>query len=127
MLNIEAYRRVVTCLVIAMAGSVWLACGGGQMSPPTSPDETGRDVGGDVGGHDVPVWDRLVWDTVTPEYAIALSNLRSHGYAVSAVLNVFDEYDFARCAGPLMAAGIPVFHLKDEESIVHVCRQFVLR
>ena len=59
--------------------------------------------------------------------AITLGSLRRQGYAVTAILNLYDEYDFAQAAGPLIAEGIEVQHLKDETSIVSVCRKFVLR
>ncbi|MBC8354224.1 MAG: DUF58 domain-containing protein [Planctomycetes bacterium] len=65
--------------------------------------------------------------TVTTETAITLGSLRRQGYAVTAILNLYDEYDFAQAAGPLIAEGIDVQHLKDEMSIVSVCRKFVLR
>ncbi len=64
---------------------------------------------------------------VPAETAIALSHLRSQGFAVAAVLNVYDEYDFAEISGPLLAAGIPTYHLKDEQHVASVCRQYVLR
>jgi uncharacterized protein (DUF58 family) len=65
--------------------------------------------------------------TVTPESAITLGNLRRQGFAVSAILNVFDEYDFAQASGPLLATGIPTHHLKNEETIIAVCRRIMLR
>jgi uncharacterized protein (DUF58 family) len=65
--------------------------------------------------------------TVTAETAIALSSLRRQGYAVAALVNIYDEFDFAQASGSLLAAGIPTHHLKDEDSVVHVCRQVVLR
>lgn len=64
---------------------------------------------------------------VTPESAIALSQLRRQGYAVSAIVNLYDDFDFAKAAGPLIAAGIEVHHLKDEAAVVSVCRKIVLR
>lgn len=64
---------------------------------------------------------------VTPETAIVLASLKRQGYAVTAVLNLYDEYDFALAAGPLVAEGIDVQHLKDEASVVNVCRKFILR
>lgn len=64
---------------------------------------------------------------VSDESAIALGNLRRQGYAVTAILNLHDDFDFARAAGPLLAVGIDVHHLKDEARIVEVCRKFVLR
>jgi uncharacterized protein (DUF58 family) len=63
---------------------------------------------------------------VTTETAITLGSLRRQGYAVTAILNLYDEYDFAQAAGPLIAEGIDVQHLKDEMSIVSVCRKFIL-
>ena len=64
---------------------------------------------------------------VPTETAITLGSLRRQGYAVTAILNLYDEYDFAQAAGPLIAEGIDVQQLKDESSIVSVCRKFVLR
>jgi len=64
---------------------------------------------------------------VTPESAIALGNLRRQGYAVSAILNLYDDYDFAQAAGSLIAAGIEVYHLKNEAAIVSICRKALWR
>jgi uncharacterized repeat protein (TIGR01451 family) len=63
---------------------------------------------------------------VTPEVAIALSHLQWQGFAVAAVLNIFDEYDFSQASGPLLAAGIPTFHLRDQQHVATVCRNYVL-
>ena len=63
----------------------------------------------------------------TAETAITLGSLKRQGYAVTAVLNLYDEYDFAQAAGPLIAEGIDVQHLKDEASVVSICRKFILR
>ncbi len=65
--------------------------------------------------------------TVTTETAITLGGLRRQGYAVTAILNLYDEYDYAQAAGPLIAEGIEVQQLRDEPSIVTVCRKFALR
>ena len=65
--------------------------------------------------------------TVRPEFSVALGNLRRNGYAVEVILNMYVEFDFARASGPLLAQGIATHHLKDEDAIVSVCRQFVLR
>ncbi len=64
---------------------------------------------------------------VSEEQAIALANLRRSGYAVTAVLNMHDENEFADASGPLLAAGIGTQQLRDEASVVSVCRKFVLR
>lgn len=63
----------------------------------------------------------------TTESAIALGNLRRRGLAVTAVLNLYDDYDFSQAAGPFLAEGIETRHLKDEAAIVEICRQYVLR
>jgi uncharacterized protein (DUF58 family) len=65
--------------------------------------------------------------TVTEEHAIALGNLRRRGFAVTAILNLFEEYDFATASGPLLAQGVETRHLKEEAAIVELCRRFVLR
>ncbi len=54
-------------------------------------------------------------------------NLRRRGFAVTALLNVFEDADFADAAGPLVAEGIETRHLKEEASIMEICRQYVLR
>ena len=59
--------------------------------------------------------------------ALALANLRRRGFAVTAILNLFETYDYADAAGPYLAEGIEVRHLRDELSIVEICRAFALR
>jgi uncharacterized protein (DUF58 family) len=61
------------------------------------------------------------------ESAIALGNLRRRGFAVTVLLNLFEEWDFAAAAGPFLAEGIETRHLKDEESIMEICRGLALR
>jgi uncharacterized protein (DUF58 family) len=65
--------------------------------------------------------------SVSEEAAIALGNLKRRGLAVTAVLNVYEEYDFARGSGPLLAQGIETRQLKDEAQLASLCRAFVLR
>jgi uncharacterized protein (DUF58 family) len=59
--------------------------------------------------------------------AIALANLQQRGYAVTAILNLYDEFDFAQAAGPLLSAGITVQHLPSEAAVATICRKLVLR
>ena len=47
-----------------------------------------------------------VLGAVPDETAWALGNLRRRGYAVTAVLVMFDEYESSECLGRLIAAGI---------------------
>ena len=61
------------------------------------------------------------------ESAVALGNLRRRGFAVIVLLNLFEEWDFAVAAAPFLAEGIDTRHLKDEESIMEICRSFALR
>ncbi len=69
----------------------------------------------------------VITPAVTDEFAIALGNLRREGYAVTAILNLWDTYDFAVASGPLIAAGIETHHLLDEDSIATMCRKAVQR
>ena len=64
---------------------------------------------------------------VTSETAILLDSIRQRGFAVTAILNLHDEYEFAQASGPLLACGIQTHHLKDEQHVVAICRNFVLR
>ncbi len=63
---------------------------------------------------------------VTEENAIALGNLRRRGFAVSAILNLWDDYEFAEASGPLLVQGIETRHLKDEQALMELCRRQVL-
>jgi len=65
--------------------------------------------------------------SVSPETAIALGSLRRRGFAVTAIVNVYDADEFDEAAGRLLAEGIQARHLKDKEGIVTVCRDYVLR
>jgi uncharacterized repeat protein (TIGR01451 family) len=59
--------------------------------------------------------------------AIALSNLRRRGFAITVLLNLFDHYEYSRAAGYFQAEGMETRHLKDEQSIADICRQYALR
>jgi len=65
--------------------------------------------------------------SVTEENAIALGNLKRRGFSVAAIVNLYEEYDFAQASGPLLAQGIETHHLKGEAGIVDMCRRFLLR
>jgi len=64
---------------------------------------------------------------VTTEAAVTLGNLRRRGFAVTAILNLFNELDFAAASGRLLAEGIEAHHLKDRAEIVTICRHSALR
>lgn len=62
---------------------------------------------------------------VTPEIAVALGNLRRQGLAVTAIVNVFEERDYAEAAGMLLSERIDSRHLKDDTAVGTICRNFV--
>jgi uncharacterized protein (DUF58 family) len=64
---------------------------------------------------------------VTSYTVVTLQNLRRRGFAVSAILNLYEDYDFAMASGPLQSVGIDTHHLKNEESISGICQRFLLR
>jgi uncharacterized protein (DUF58 family) len=65
--------------------------------------------------------------SVSEQNAVALGNLKRQGFAVTAIISVYEEYEFAQAAGPLLAQGIETRQLKDEPSIANLCRQYLLR
>ncbi|MCH7728547.1 MAG: DUF58 domain-containing protein, partial [Planctomycetes bacterium] len=68
-----------------------------------------------------------ILSAVSPSSAVALGTLRRQGFSVTAMLSCYDEMDYARMSGPLLAEGIETRHLKDESVIATICRKFVLR
>jgi uncharacterized protein (DUF58 family) len=65
--------------------------------------------------------------TVTPDMAIALGGLRRRGLAVTVIVNAYDEYEYAKLAGPLVAENLDVRQLRDRAAIPTVCLQTLLR
>ncbi len=61
------------------------------------------------------------------ETAVALGMLRRNGFAVTAVVNLFDDVEFERASALLAAEGIETRHLKSVEALPNLCRQYVLR
>jgi hypothetical protein len=68
-----------------------------------------------------------ILSNVTPATAIALGTLRRRGFAVTAIVNAFEEFDYARIAAPLIAEQIDVRQLRDRAAIPQVCLKFLLR
>jgi uncharacterized protein (DUF58 family) len=64
---------------------------------------------------------------VTEETAVALGNLVRRGYAVSALVNVYDDREYSEAAGKLLAQRIDARHLRDEAAVSHVCQAHVLQ
>jgi uncharacterized protein (DUF58 family) len=63
---------------------------------------------------------------VTPQHAIALGMLRRRGFAVAAIVNVYDPHRYAEFAGLLIAEGIEVSQLTDRMAIPHLCTTAVV-
>jgi uncharacterized protein (DUF58 family) len=64
--------------------------------------------------------------SVTDEAALALGNLRRRGFAVTAIVNVFEDGDYAEAAGKLLQERVEARHLKDEHAVNSICRNYVL-
>lgn len=64
---------------------------------------------------------------VTEETAVALGNLVRRGFAVTAVINIYDNREYSEAAGKLMAERIDCRHLRDEASVSQVCQSHVMQ
>jgi len=64
---------------------------------------------------------------VSEETAVALGNLRRRGFAITAIINVYEEREYAEAAGHLLAERIETRHLKDDASVTEICRMHALR
>jgi uncharacterized protein (DUF58 family) len=60
---------------------------------------------------------------VTEETAFALSGLRRAGYAVSAVLVIYEEHAFAIAAGRLLSVGVSPRRVQSEAALAALCRE----
>ena len=63
-----------------------------------------------------------VLQQVSERYAVALGNLRRQGFAVAAIVSVYEAYDFAQASRHLLGEGIPTHHLADEASISAIAK-----
>lgn len=61
------------------------------------------------------------------ETIVALGELRRKGFAVTAILNLYDDGQFERAWAQLAAEGIEARHLKSVEALPTLCREYVLR
>jgi uncharacterized protein (DUF58 family) len=61
------------------------------------------------------------------ETAVALGEIRRKGFAVTAIVNVYDDEAFRRASALMAAEGIEVRHLKSVEALPTLCREYVLR
>jgi uncharacterized repeat protein (TIGR01451 family) len=63
--------------------------------------------------------------SLTEAAAISLGSLKRQGYAVSVILNMYDDWDFGIAAGALAAQGIVAHQLKEEANVAEICRSFL--
>jgi uncharacterized protein (DUF58 family) len=63
----------------------------------------------------------------TESTVLALLDLKRRGYAVTALINIYDDLEFAEASVPLLAAGIRTRHLKEETAIGELCREIMVR
>src|SRR5690606_23372694 len=63
---------------------------------------------------------------VTADEAIALGSVKRYGFAVDAIINVYEELDFAEMAGLLYREGINARHLADEAALAQICETMAL-
>ena len=64
-----------------------------------------------------------ILSNANPAAVITLQMLHRRGFAVTAILNLYDDYDFGLAAAVLAASGITAHHLKEETSVAEICRQ----
>jgi uncharacterized protein (DUF58 family) len=62
-----------------------------------------------------------------PATLLTLEMLHRRGYTVTAILNMYDDYEFGLAAAILTSMGITAHHLKNEASVPEICREFALR
>ena len=65
--------------------------------------------------------------SVSTETAVALGNLRRRGFAVTAIVHAYHIHDFEKAAGLLAAERIEARHLRNNEGIATMCRDYVAR
>ena len=65
----------------------------------------------------------VVLSDVPPETAVALGSLRRRGFAVTAVLVIYDDELYPDCAGRLMAEQIDVRRVENEQMISSLCSE----
>ena len=63
----------------------------------------------------------------TESTAQVINGFSRRGWAVSVLVNTYDINDFSRVAGPLIAGGCDVLHLKDENSVASICQSLLVR
>jgi uncharacterized protein (DUF58 family) len=69
----------------------------------------------------------VILQEVDESAALALGMLRRQGYAVSAIVNNYENEAFTTASARLMTQHIAVYHLLSEDSIPEICKALVLK
>lgn len=69
----------------------------------------------------------VILQEVDESAALALGLLRRQGYAVSAIVNNYENEAFTTASARLMTQHIAVYHLLSEDSIPEICKALVLK
>lgn len=69
----------------------------------------------------------VVLQQADPAATAAIVSMARRGWSVAIVVNTFEMEDYARVAGPFIAANIPVMQLIDQQQVAEVCRKVVMR
>ena len=69
----------------------------------------------------------VIVQQVNDETSLALGMLARQGYAISAIVNQYDQEAFHHATAKLLSQRIPVYHLHDESSIPGLCQKMLLK
>ncbi|WP_235934916.1 DUF58 domain-containing protein [Candidatus Laterigemmans baculatus] len=69
----------------------------------------------------------VVLQQAEPSTTAAILGMARRGWSVAIIVNRYDVNDYAKVAGPFIAANIPVMQLVDEQQLPEVCRRVVSR
>ena len=69
----------------------------------------------------------MIVPRLSDEESLAILELRRRGFSVAAIISCYDEMIYADFAGPLVAVGIPCWHLRDESAIATICQRLTHR
>jgi uncharacterized protein (DUF58 family) len=69
----------------------------------------------------------MVLQRASEETTATILGMARRGWSVAIVVNSYEPEDYARVAGPFIAANLHVMQLRDEAAISHVCREVITR
>lgn len=69
----------------------------------------------------------VVLQQADPATTATLTSMARRGWSIAIVVNTYERDDYARVAGPFIAANISVMQLVDQQQVAEVCRKVVMR